>query len=208
VSVSTKTLALHQRTFSFRSPRTYLSNDVAFPAAWAAQSRLASIAMWSFVAFSSFFTTLAVMLVWSLAATVLYFVARSYGAPDLLEVKLQSPERNKLQASARAAFTSILRIVLVGPAAFIYTRMLHLDAPGRCKRRQAQHAAVLATGATLFGVTTTHYILRKGGFKGAGLLQLSCLGAALNVTYRALLSTLIFAGLAWLVALTGVAHLL
>jgi hypothetical protein len=64
------------------------------------------------------------------------------------------------------------------------------------------------TGATLFGVTTTHYILRKGGYEGAGLLRLSCIGSVLNVTYRTLISTLMFAGLSHLLVMSGVAHFL
>jgi hypothetical protein len=57
---------------------------------------------------------------------------------------------------------------------------------------------VLAAGATLFGVTTTHHILRKGGFEGQGLLKLSCVGSLLNVSYRTVLSAVFLAGISYL----------
>jgi len=207
VSVSTNALALHQRPFTLQSLRTRLNGDLAFSAAWAAQSRLASISLFAFIAFSSLWITMGVMLAWSLAATVVYFVARSYGAPDMLEMRLEAPQRDHLKASFLRAVSTVLRIAFVGPAAFVYTRLLNLKAPGACHRRQAQHAIVLATGVTLFGVTTTHYILRKGGFSGAGLLQLSCVGSVLNVTWRTLLSAVMFAGAMDLVRLTGLTRL-
>src|SRR5262245_62929508 len=86
VSVSSSSLALYQRNFTLNNLKARFTGDLAFSAAWAAQSRLASIALFAFIAFSSLWLTIALMLAWSLAATVVYFVARSYGAPDLLEV--------------------------------------------------------------------------------------------------------------------------
>ncbi len=208
MSVFPSAPALRERNFYPASFKTHLTGDVVFSAAWAAQSRLASIAIFAFIAFSSLWATMAVMLVWSVAATLAYFLARRCGVPDLLESRLQPASADRLRASATTAISTALRIMLVGPAAFIYTRLIKLEAPGACPRRRACHAMVLGTGLTLFGVTTTHYVLRKSGLEGGQLLRASFLGSLLNVTYRTLFSAALFAGLTHLLTIAGVAHLL
>ena len=168
------------------------------------QSRLASFTLLAFIAFSSDWLALTVMAVWSLAATLVYFFARAHGAPDLLEIGMKGSSRRALSSSLIGAFNSLFRIVLVGPLAFAYTRLLNLKAPGTCNRRRLCHAAVLGAGLTLFGVTTTHHILRRGGYSGGGLLKLSCLGSLLNVSYRTALSALFLAAVSYVISLSGV----
>jgi hypothetical protein len=187
------------------SHRVYESvlGDVTFSALWAVQSRLASITLLSLVALSHAWLALAVMCAWSLVATVAYFFARSHGAPDLLELGISKATGRTVSSSVADAFKSVFRIVLVGPPAFIFTKLLRLQAPGACPRRRLCHAAVLGAGATLFGVTTTHHILRKGGFSGGRLLKLSCVGSLLNVSYRTALSALLLAGLSYVVGFSG-----
>jgi hypothetical protein len=180
-----------------------LRNHATFAAVWAVQSRLASITLLSLVALSHPWLGLGIMAAWSLIATVLYFVARLHGAPDLFELGMSSSARRTVASSLTGAFLWVFRIVLVGPPAFIYTKLLRLAAPGKCVRRRFCHAAVLAAGATLFGVTTTHHILRKGGFEGRGLLKLSCAGSLLNVSYRTALSAMFLAGLSYVAGFTG-----
>jgi hypothetical protein len=108
--------------------------------------------------------------------------------------------RRSVASSAGGALLKVFQVVLVGPPAFVFTKLLRLAAPGECVRRRLCHAAVLGAGATLFGVTTTHHILRKAGFEGRGLLKLSCLGSLLNVSYRTALSAMFLAGLSYLVS--------
>jgi hypothetical protein len=167
------------------------------------QSRIASITLLSLVALSHAWLALGVMAAWSLLATVVYFIARVNGAPDLLELGMSKVGQRSVASSLTGAFVSLFRIVLVGPPAFIYTKLLRLKPPGACPRRRFCHGAVLAAGATLFGVTTTHHILRKGGFEGQGLLKLSCAGSLLNVTYRTALSAMFLAGLSYVAGFSG-----
>lgn len=185
--------------------RGSLRNQTTFAAVWAVQSRLASMALLSLVALSHPWLALGLMAAWSLIATVLYFVARTHGAPDLFEIGMSSTPRRTVASSAGGLFLSLFRIVLVGPPAFLFTKLLRLQAPGNCPRRRLCHAAVLGAGATLFGVTTTHHILRKGGFEGRGLLKLSCVGSLLNVSYRTALSAMFLAGLSYVAGFSGLA---
>jgi len=166
---------------------------VVFSTVWAVQSRLASIALFGLIAFSSVWLTLGLMFAWSIAATFVYFVARSYGAPDLLEIHMPSFNQTRVQTSLMGTFSSVFRICIVRLPAFVFTRLVRLKAPGHCHRRRFCHGIVLAAGVTLFGVTTTHYLLRKGGFSGSSLLQLSCVGSVLNVSYRTMLNALFIA---------------
>ena len=165
-----------------------LALHAAFIAGWEAQSQVASVAFLALAAFCPLWSVIAVMLAWALIATVVYLLARGRGVPDLLAVEADRRHDCAL-SQARSLAGGCLRLWLVGFQAFAFTRATRLLLmPGNCIWRRALRTAVLSLGLTLFGVTTAEHLLRRAGFQGSRLTQLSLLGPFLNVPYRALLS--------------------
>jgi hypothetical protein len=126
------------------------------------------------------------MLVWSLAATLLYFHARSIGAPDLLVIRTPTLKRSCLATALVEAATSLSRIWMAGLPAIIFTHLLHRQEQAGWAASNTAGRATLGAGATLFGVTTTHHVLQGAGYRGSRLLQLSCLASVPNVFCRVL----------------------
>lgn len=155
---------------------------------WKAQSILASIAFLGLVAFGSFWLALPIMLSWALAATIIYCFARSHGYPDLLEH--QGLTRCPTAChKARSVALSAAKVWCTGLNAFVYSRASrNALTPGCNGWRRALRISLLGAGLTFFGVAMSEHLLRRAGFKGNQLLQLSLAGACLNVPYRILLS--------------------
>ena len=170
-----------------------------FVVAWKTQSILASIAFLGLVAFGSLLVALPIMLTWALIATVVYAVARSKGYPDLLEsgpLTAGAPVGQR----ARSMACSCAKVWFSGINAFVYTRASHNAlSPSHRGWRNVLRCGVLFLGMMFFGVATSEHLLRRAGFQGRQLLQLSLAGAFLNVPYRILLSAALTQAL-WQVA--------
>jgi len=151
------------------------------------------------VAFSSLLMALPIMLVWALAATVVYAVARSRGYPDLLESNPMTAGAPVGERARSMAFYCA-RVWFSGLNAFVYTRASrNALSPSHRGWRNVVRYAVLFAGLMFFGVATSEHLLRRAGFRGRALLQMSLMGAFLNVPYRILVSAA-FTQLLWQVA--------
>jgi hypothetical protein len=180
-------------------------DETGFTAAWAIQSRLAGITLLGLVALWSTWVALGAMLVWSLAATYFYFHARQRGAPDLANIRIACRLNGSKRRSLMNTATAVTRLWLVGPQAFLFTRLfarVSLARPVNCGRTRAIRLGGLALGLTFFGVTTTHHLLEAAGYSGDALLRLSCIASVLNVSYRVLVSALMMEAVAHLMAAT------
>lgn len=150
----------------------------SFLAFWQAQSKLGTLALFALLAVSVWLA-LAVVMVWSIAATFAYYAARQRGVPDFLAVS---------SSNCRATRTGHMLggVWLVGISAFAFANVLRpllRNAP-ICRRSRLTRIAILATGLTLFGVTINQHMLQVAGFQGPRLLAMSVFGVFLNVPYR------------------------
>jgi hypothetical protein len=150
----------------------------SFLAFWQAQSKLATIALFALLAVSVWLA-LAVILVWSIAATLAYYSARQRGVPDFLAVS---------SSNCRAARTGQMLggMWLVGLSAFAFANVIRplLRNGSLCRRSRLTRFVVLLTGLTLFGVTINQHMLQVAGYQGPKMLALSIFGVFLNVPYR------------------------
>lgn len=173
-----------------------------FVVVWKTQSILASISFLALVAFGSLLVALPIMLTWALVATFIYALARSKGYPDLLESDPFTAGAPVGQR-ARSMACSCAKVWFSGLNAFVYTRASHNAlSPSHRGWRSVLRYGVLFLGMMFFGVATSEHLLRRAGFRGRQLLQLSLAGACLNVPYRILLSA------AFTQAMWQVAHVL
>jgi hypothetical protein len=133
--------------------------------------------MFGLIAYSVWIA-LAVMLVWSLVATFVYYGARQRGVPDLLA--------NPAAGSGAAMRTGQILggLWLVGINAFFFANVVRPLLRDGADRSRLLRGAVLGTGLTLFGVTINQHMLQCAGYKGPRLLALSAFGSFLNVPYR------------------------
>jgi hypothetical protein len=163
-------------------------NDAAFVVAWEVQSQLAAITLVSLIAFVSIWAAFAAMLVWSLVAHVLYFLARQRGLPDLVTV--QAPKRGSGPTTfLRHAAGSVMRIWFVGLHNLLFARVAAcILCHGEGLAARSRRLGILTLGMTLFGVTTADHLLRRAGFTGSSLLYRGLIGPFLNVPYRIFLS--------------------
>ncbi len=170
-----------------------------FVVVWKAQSILASIAFIGLVAFGSLLLALPIMLAWAFAATCVYFFARSRGYPDLLETAPLASDACMGQRARSMAY-SCAKVWFSGVNAFVYTRASrNALSPSHRGWRNVLRWGVLSLGLMFFGVATSEHLLRRAGFRGRQLLQLSLAGACLNVPYRILLSAM-FTQAMWQIA--------
>ncbi|HLF77934.1 MAG TPA: hypothetical protein VJB57_10640 [Dehalococcoidia bacterium] len=147
------------------------------------------------VAFGSILLALPIMLSWALAATVIYCLARSRGYPDLLEHK-RVGDCTTASHKARSVAFSAAKLWCTGFNAFVFSRASRdILAPGRRGWRRLARIGVLGAGLTFFGVAMSEHLLRRAGLSGRQLLQVSMVGACLNVPYRLLLSAAFTQGL-------------
>jgi hypothetical protein len=164
-------------------------NKAAFVIGWELQSQVATVAFITLVALFSIWLALAVMLTWSIIATVAYCRARERGYPSMLSEN-QAGKGNRIHSRIKGAFFSFFKAWLAGFQAFAFSRVakyaLVLERP--CPKRRALQVLVLGVGLTLFGVTTAEHLLRKAGYSGQQLVRLGLVGPFLNVPYRILLS--------------------
>jgi hypothetical protein len=165
-------------------------HKAAFVLLWEGQSQVSTVAYLGLVAFGPLWLAFAVMLVWSLIATVFFCAARERGYPNLLTMNaLPQP-----QVSAKAAWMvlgTVLRAWITGLNAFLFARASNaflLEKEGCCRARRLARFGVLGVGLIFFGVTSAEHLLRTSGYQGRRLLQLSLIGPFLNVPYRVLLS--------------------
>ena len=176
--------------------------EAGFVTLWELQSQLATIVLITLVAFAPTPVTLAVMLGWSLVASVVYFHGRKRGLPDVFETRWTRPAlaKGRWLAWATATAVSVLKAWLAGIQPFVYARAVSgfLSRPVRCWRTRLARCATLSLALVLFGVTAAHHLLRHAGYSDAKVLQLCLVGSFLNVTYRVLLSTLIIGAIAGL----------
>jgi len=167
-------------------------HGVGYVAAWEVQSKLASIALVSLVAFASIGAALVAMLIWSLAATRAYYRARELGLPDLFEKSEcgSEPGRVPIWRWFGGALLFGFKAGIAGFQAFAYSRTFCqiLLKPAKCWPTRLARTAVLGAGLTFFGVATSHHMLRKAGYSADEAFRLSCVGSFLNVPYRILLS--------------------
>ncbi len=173
----------------------------AFVLVWKAQSMLATIAFLALVAFGPLVIVLPIMLTWAAVATVVYAVARSRGYPDMLETAAYDSAAPVGQR-AKSVACSAAKVWVSGLNSFVYARAARNVITTRHKGwRALPRFAVLAGGLTFFGVATCEHLLRRAGFQGRQLLQLSLIGVFLNVPYRILLSAVVTQAL-WEIAHT------
>src|SRR5262249_42842023 len=102
-----------------------LWRGVGMVAAWELQSQLATMVMVGLVAMVSVWMAFAVMLGWSLVATFVYYHARRYGLPDLLDQRSTEKKARRKQSmtgAVIAAVVSAIKLWLVGLQAFVYSR--------------------------------------------------------------------------------------
>jgi hypothetical protein len=168
--------------------RSVSVNDAAFVVAWEVQSQLATIVMFSLIAFVSIWASLATMLAWSVIACIIYHHARERGLPDLVTV--EAPKRGYgPSAFVRHAAGSAVRVWFVGLHNMVFARVAcSVLRGGDGFEARARRAGILGLGMTLFGVTTAEHLLRRAGFKGSALLYRGLLGPFVNVPYRIFLS--------------------
>jgi hypothetical protein len=129
------------------------------------------------------------MLIWSLAATVIYGWARRRRIRSLLSHK--TPPLTVSRRLSRQWLSCGFSIWLAGLQSFFFCRTFGLLVRRRGARYRVLRLGVLGLGLTLFGVTTSEYLLRQAGFRGDLLLKLSLLSPFLNVPYRTFLNAAI-----------------
>lgn len=172
------------------------SQHATFVVVWKAQAYLAQVACVAFVAFGTLWLVLSLMLTWTLLATMVYWAARQRGYPDLLHVELPDAEATAY-CKMRSVACSAVKVWCAGIQALIFSRVSRgTVVPGNSGWRSFLRLAVLGLGLTLFGVSMTEHLLRRAGYAGSRLLQLSMLGAFLNVPYHVLLNAVVIKGLA------------
>lgn len=156
--------------------------------AWEAQSQLATVVLFSLIAFVSIWAALASMLAWSLIAHLVYHHARERGLPDLVTV--QAPKRGRGPSTfVRHAAGSAVRVWFVGLHNLVFARVAcSVLRGGNGFAASARRIGILGLGMTLFGVTTAEHLLRRAGFSGPSLLYRGMVGPFLNVPYRIFLS--------------------
>lgn len=152
----------------------------SFLACWQVQSKLAAISSLALVAVSPWLA-LIVMMVWSLAATFVYYKARQRGVPDLLA----NPTADCRMAMRTGRIVG--RLWLIGLSAYAFANILR---PVLLRPSALARGAVLGVGLTLFGVSTSMHMLQVAGFTGPRLLAISLLGVVMNVPYRIFCSAL------------------
>ena len=171
-------------------PQTGLWHEIGFAAVWEVQSQIATVALVTLLAFVSIWTTLIIMLAWSLLATMVYLYGRSRGLPDLMEISRPKEwRRSSWFTRIKATVVTGVKAWLAGVQAFLYSHACSrvILSRGGSRPMQAARYAALGVGLTLFGVTAAHHILRKAGYSGSQVLHLGFLGSFLNVPYRILL---------------------
>ena len=151
----------------------------SFLACWQAQAKLSTLVMFGLIAYSVWIA-LAVMLVWSIVATFIYYAARQRGVPDVLA----NPAAGRGAAMRTGQILGGLWMVGINAFAFAnVVRPLLREGVGFHRLRLVR-GGLLTTGLILFGVTINQHMLQCAGYKGARLLALSTFGSFLNVPYR------------------------
>lgn len=167
--------------------------SVGFLGVWEAQSQVSTFVLVALSALLPVWLAFVPMLVWSLAATFVYYHARERGVPDLLETAQPAAarQRHRPLSLARSLGVSAVKVWLAGAQSVVYARTCCrvLGKPTAGWRRLARFG-VLGVGLTMFGVSTSQHVLRRAGYRGADLLRLGFVGSCLNVPYRVLLSAL------------------
>lgn len=150
-----------------------------FLACWQVQSKLATFAMFGLIAVSVWLA-LGIMMVWSVIATVVYFVARERGMPDML-----AGPQGTCHAAKRTGHL-VGRLWLVGLNALAFTSIFRpiVSAPAVSSVSKVARGFVLGTGLVLFGVTTAQHMLHCAGYRGPQLLAISIAGSFVNIPYR------------------------
>jgi hypothetical protein len=166
---------------------------LGFVAAWELQSQFSTVVLVGLVAFAPLSICLGVMIAWSLLATVVYFVARRRGLPDLLEIGQPNLSRASRPSSRLFGLLLLFLIKLwfVGFQAYVYSRTLCPLLDRREKRGVSNRLAwlgVVGMGLTMFGVSASQHMLGRAGFQPRQALTLGFAGSFLNVPYRVLLS--------------------
>jgi len=170
-------------------------HKAAFVLFWEGQSQASTIAYVGLVAFGSIWLALAVMLTWSLIATVFFCAARERGYPNILSMQAL-PKRNVSAGAALQAVGTLIRVLMAGAHVFVFARASNVLLPekqGCCRARRFARFGVLGFGLTFFGVSTAEHMLRSAGYQGRKLVQLSLIGPLFNVPYRVLLSAAVVA---------------
>ena len=128
----------------------------------------------------SVWLALAVMLIWSIAATFVYYFARQRGVPDLLACPTSG------NRAAMRTGQVLGGVWLVGLNAFAFANVMRplLRRQAISRRSRLTRTLILGTGLTLFGVTMNQHMLHVAGIHGTRLLALSAIGSFLNVPYR------------------------
>lgn len=177
-----------RRTSPLSFVRSLSLNDAAFVVAWEVQSQIATVVLFSLIAFVSIWAALFTMLAWSMLAHVVYHHARERGLPDLVTV--QAPKRGCGPSTfVRHAAGSAVRVWFVGLHNLVFARVAcSVLRGGNDFAGSARRIGILTLGMTLFGVTTAEHLLRRAGFSGSSLLYRGMLGPLLNVPYRIFLS--------------------
>src|SRR5262245_31452287 len=93
--------------------------DALVAAVWQVQSRLAALALIGLVALANVWVALAVMLTWSLLATIAFFHMRRLGLATSLDMAHKS---HRTVGWATKAYHSAITLSLVGWQAFCYNR--------------------------------------------------------------------------------------
>jgi hypothetical protein len=175
-------------------PEQGLWHDIGFAAVWEAQSQFSALVLVALLAFASFWTTLIVMLAWSLLATMVYFYGRSRGLPDLLEIsRPKKSARSRWLSRITATLVTGVKAWFAGIQPFLYSHACTplLNSKASSRHMRAARYTTLGLGLTLFGVTAAHHILRKAGYSGSQVLHLGFVGSFLNVPYRILLGSIV-----------------
>jgi hypothetical protein len=176
-------------------------SHLGFLTAWEIQSQLATACLLMLIVLVPVWCAVAVMIVWSLGATLAYHHARLHGLPDLLSTTWQRPPaaRAKWGQWLYGTSFSLLKACAAGLQPFLFTRAFGtvLAQPTRSWGRHVVRCAVVAVGCTLFGVTAAHHLLARLGLERGPLLRFSLAGPFLNVPYRVVLGALAFNSLAY-----------
>ena len=165
-------------------------HKAAFVLFWEGQSQASTIAYVGLVAFGSIWLALAVMLAWSLIATVFFCAARERGYPNILSIQAL-PKRDVNTNAVLHTLGAFVRAWMAGVHAFVFARASNvflLEKHGCCRARKFARFGVMGFGLVFFGVSTAEHMLRTAGYQGRRLVQLSLIGPFFNVPYRVLLS--------------------
>ena len=198
--IDSQTLELDMRATVLTPESTRLSH-IGFLTVWEVQSQLATACLILLIVVVPVWCAVAVMILWSLGATVAYHQARIHGLPDLLSSSWHKPPAAGAMWGQWIVGTSfsLVKAWAAGLQPFLFTRAFgsFLLQPGRSWPRHVIRVAIVAVGCTLFGVTAAYHLLGRLGLERQALLRFSLAGPFLNVPYRVVLGALAFNGIGY-----------